>query len=91
MKRVHVRIHGRVQGVWYRGWTVDEASARGLHGWVRNVHDGTVEAVFAGDPERVDEMVQLCHEGPPAAQVSRVDAVDTEEPVRDGFHQVPSV
>jgi len=91
MKRVHVRIDGRVQGVWFRGWTVDEATARGLHGWVRNVHDGSVEAVFAGDDARVDEMVQLCHQGPPAAQVSRVDAAETEEPVASGFHQAASV
>jgi acylphosphatase len=91
MKRVHVRIHGQVQGVWFRGWTVDEASQRGLHGWVRNVHDGTVEAVFAGDDAKVDEMIQRCHEGPPAARVSKVDVADAEEPVEAGFRQAPSV
>ena len=91
MKRVHVRIHGQVQGVWFRGWTVDEASQRGLHGWVRNVYDGTVEAVFAGDEAKVDEMVQRCHEGPPAARVSKVDVGEAEEPVEAGFYQAPSV
>jgi acylphosphatase len=91
MKRVHAVIHGQVQGVWFRGWCVDQASQRGLHGWVRNVHDGTVEAVFAGDDAAVDEMVQLCHEGPPAARVSRVDVDDHPQPVEAGFHQAPSV
>ena len=47
-QRVRVVISGRVQGVWYRGWTVDEARARGLDGWVRNRRDGSVEAVFQG-------------------------------------------
>jgi len=91
MKRLHVRIHGQVQGVWFRGWTVDEASQRGLSGWVRNVHDGTVEAVFAGDDAKVDEMIQRCHEGPPAARVSQVAVAEAEQPVAAGFHQVPSV
>ncbi|MBK1667956.1 acylphosphatase [Rhodovibrio sodomensis] len=91
MKRVHVRIHGQVQGVWFRGWTVDAASQRGLHGWVRNVHDGTVEAVFAGDDAKVDEMVERCHEGPPAARVSKVDVSEAEAPVETGFHQAASV
>ena len=49
---VRVRISGRVQGVWYRGWTVDEARRLGLSGWVRNRRDGSVEAVFSG-PEHV--------------------------------------
>jgi acylphosphatase len=91
MKRVHLRIHGQVQGVWFRGWTVDEASQRGLSGWVRNVHDGTVEAVVAGDDAKVDEMIQRCHEGPPAARVSKVEVEDAHDPVEPGFHQVPSV
>jgi len=91
MKRVHLRIHGQVQGVMFRGWTVDEATERGLDGWVRNVHDGTVEAVLAGEDAKVDEMIQRCHEGPPAARVSKVDVTDAEEPVGRGFHQAPSV
>ena len=48
-KRLHVIVRGRVQGVWYRGWTVREAERRGLRGWVRNRRDGSVEAVFAGE------------------------------------------
>jgi acylphosphatase len=91
MKTVKVRIHGQVQGVWFRGWTVEEASARGLSGWVRNVHDGSVEALFAGDAAKVDEMVQRCHQGPPAAAVTRVDARETDETPPTGFEQAPSV
>ncbi|MBT6510918.1 MAG: acylphosphatase, partial [Rhodospirillaceae bacterium] len=48
-RKVRVCITGRVQGVWYRAWTTEEASELGLDGWVRNRRDGTVEAVFAGD------------------------------------------
>jgi acylphosphatase len=91
LKQVRVRIHGQVQGVWFRGWTVDQASQRGLHGWVRNVHDGTVEALFAGDDARVDEMVQLCRQGPPAAAVNQVDVDDSDETPPTGFNQAPSV
>jgi acylphosphatase len=71
-KAVRVRIEGRVQGVWYRGWTVAEASRRGLHGWVRNRRDGSVEALFAGPEPLVDEMVESCWSGPPSARVTGV-------------------
>ena len=70
---VRVRITGRVQGVWYRGWTVREAQARGLSGWVRNRADGSVEAVFAGAADAVEAMVAACHEGPSAADVAAVE------------------
>jgi acylphosphatase len=69
----HVLIRGRVQGVAYRAWTEGEALRRGLAGWVRNRRDGSVEAVFAGSRETVDDMLTACREGPPAA---RVDAID---------------
>ena len=72
MKSVRVCISGRVQGVWFRGWTEQQAGAMGLDGWVRNRRDGTVEAFFAGDDGQVDLMVTLCHEGPPAAKVTEV-------------------
>jgi acylphosphatase len=82
-----VRIDGRVQGVWYRGWTVEEALRRGLDGWVRNRSDGSVEALFAGRQEDVEAMIAACHRGPPAAQVrSVVPEVSTESP-ESGFFQ----
>ncbi len=74
-KAVRVRIHGRVQGVFFRAWTRGEAVRLGLGGWVRNRRDGTVEALFAGPPDVVDRMVGRCHEGPPQAQVARVEVM----------------
>lgn len=68
----HVTIRGRVQGVGYRAWVADEATARGLDGWVRNRRDGSVEAVFAGPGDVVSEMIAACRRGPSSA---RVDAV----------------
>lgn len=69
-KTVHVRIRGRVQGVWFRGWAAQEAQRLGLSGWARNRRDGSVEAIFSGDVVDVDELCRLCHEGPRLAAVS---------------------
>ena len=88
MKRVRVVISGRVQGVWFRGWTEDQARRRGLDGWVRNRRDGTVEALFQGDDQEVDEMVDLCRQGPPFAQVHEVEAHVEDEPAAPGFKVV---
>lgn len=90
-KAVHVRIEGRVQGVWYRGWTVQEAVRRRLSGWVRNRADGSVEALFAGPAGDVDAMVEACWRGPPAARVSRVIADRAEPPAKSGFHALGSL
>ena len=68
----HIRIEGRVQGVWFRGWTVQEARHLNLSGWVRNRRDGTVEAFFQGDEASVNKMVYLCFKGPPSALVTKV-------------------
>lgn len=87
-KAVRVRIEGRVQGVWYRGWTVGEATALGLRGWVRNRMDGSVEAVFAGSPGSIDEMVRRCWDGPPAARVTGIRTEDAADPGDGGFRQV---
>ena len=83
---VHVRIEGRVQGVWYRGWTVDEATARGLGGWVRNRMDGSVEALFSGPAADVEDMVEACRRGPPAARVDSLTASPAAAPEGAGFH-----
>jgi acylphosphatase len=90
-QRLRVVISGRVQGVWYRGWTVDEARARGLDGWVRNRRDGSVEAVFQGPAEAVAEMVAACRQGPPMARVEAVETLAHQDPVAPGFAQVPSL
>ena len=83
---VLVRIEGRVQGVWYRGWTVQEAIRRRLAGWVRNRGDGSVEAVFAGPKPAVDQMIEACWRGPPSAKVTNVAVRPTDPPDRPGFH-----
>lgn len=79
MKRARVRIQGRVQGVFFRAETRDRARSLGLAGWVRNVPDGSVEAVFEGAPERVESMVEWCRRGPAGAWVADVE-VDWEAP-----------
>jgi acylphosphatase len=71
--RLHVLIEGRVQGVFFRASTRDEAQARGLTGWVRNRPDGRVEAVFEGDKQVVENMLAWCHKGPSYAYVDRVE------------------
>jgi acylphosphatase len=81
--RARVRVRGRVQGVFFRVETRDRARSLGLGGWVRNCSDGTVEAVFEGNDERVRSMVDWCARGPSGATVESID-VDWEEP--EGEH-----
>jgi len=73
MKRVHVKIYGRVQGVWFRANTKEKAEEVGVGGWVRNMPDGSVEAVFEGEDEKVEKMIEWCRHGPPLARVDRVE------------------
>lgn len=80
--RASLRIRGRVQGVFYRQSTKEEADRLGLRGWVRNLPDGDVEALVEGPGEQVDALVAWCHRGPPAARVTevvRTDSVATGE------------
>ena len=77
--RRRVRAHGRVQGVFFRDATREEAQRRGVSGWVRNADDGSVEAVFEGPSDAVEALVWFVHSGPGSADVDRVD-VDEEEP-----------
>jgi acylphosphatase len=88
---VRVSISGRVQGVWFRGWVSEQANRLSISGWVRNLSDGRVEAVFHGDALNVDEMVSLCWDGPRWAKVENV--ISAAEDVYDeiGFHVVRSV
>ncbi len=85
-KAVRVRIIGQVQGVCFRAWTVEQAHALRLDGWVRNRRDGSVEAVFSGAAEAVDDMIGRCRIGPPAAVVDRVTVTRETEAVATGFH-----
>ncbi|MHA1598725.1 MAG: acylphosphatase [Alphaproteobacteria bacterium] len=90
MKSVHVHISGRVQGVWFRAWTCQQAALRDLSGWVRNCRDGSVEAVFGGTQADVDAMLALCHDGPPLAVVEHVAVDECAPPEGDGFHALPT-
>lgn len=87
---LRVRVEGRVQGVWYRGWTIEQARTHSLTGWVRNCFDGSVEALFSGQADDVLAMVEKCRQGPPAAQVFAVKTEEAEPPERAGFHQLPT-
>lgn len=71
--RARVVVHGLVQGVWFRQSTKDEADRIGVYGWVRNLADGTVEALFEGEKKKVEEIVGWCHRGPSGAEVTKVD------------------
>ncbi len=87
---MRVRIEGRVQAVWFRGWTVDEARRRGLRGWVRNRRDGSVEALFTGAEDTVRAMITSCRHGPPAARVDRVEELPGQDDGTPGFEQRPT-
>jgi acylphosphatase len=78
MKRVHVYISGRVQGVFFRAETQRAAISLHLTGWVRNMEDGRVEAVFEGEDRNIDQMLAWCHTGPRQARVDQV--IIEEEP-----------
>ena len=71
--RAHAIISGRVQGVFFRMETQRAADRCGVCGWVRNLKDGTVEAVFEGDQDRVDAILDWCRQGPPHANVADVN------------------
>ena len=72
MLRVHLYISGRVQGVFFRANTQDEARALGLTGWVRNLADGRVEVVAEGEEEKLKRLITWCRKGPPGARVQDV-------------------
>ncbi len=73
--RVHVFVSGKVQGVFFRSGTKDKAEELGLAGWVRNLQDGRVEAVFEGEEGKVEKMVEWCRKGPEYARVTGVEVI----------------
>ena len=85
MIRRRVVAHGYVQGVFFRDTTRRLAQQRGVSGWVRNRHDGAVEAVFEGEPEAVERLVQFMHQGPRGAEVERADVTEEEPEGLSGF------
>ena len=84
-------VHGRVQGVFYRAWTVDTGNALGLRGWVRNRRDGTVEILVSGDAAAVERFIGRCRRGPPAARVERIDIDDALQEVPARFEKRPTL
>ena len=83
--RAHVFVTGTVQGVYYRANTRDAARDRNVDGWVRNLDDGRVEAVFEGPRDAVEAMVEWCHTGSPAASVDDVNVEYGDPEGEDGF------
>ena len=77
MKAVHLKIHGLVQGVFFRQQAMEKANELGLKGWVRNCADGTVEAEAEGDEQSIMRFIEWCHEGPSRASVDKVDVAPT--------------
>ncbi len=80
-----VRIFGRVQGVFFRNWTADEALALGVRGWVRNRQDGSVELEAYGEANAVEALIARCRTGPPAAMVERIEVEMVEGEGPSGF------
>jgi acylphosphatase len=85
VERRRVVVHGFVQGVGFRFAVERAARSRGVAGWVRNQLDGTVEAVFEGQPEDVEALVAFCREGPRGARVDRVDVMPESPDGLAGF------
>ena len=94
---MHLIVRGRVQGVGFRAFVEEQASARSLDGWVRNRRDGSVEAVAAGSGEAVEGLIEAVRRGPPASQVDALDVEETDEaalalsPSRKGFSLLRTV
>ena len=89
-RAVRLLIKGRVQGVGYRDWAMDEAQALGLDGWVRNLRSGEVEALIAGADAAVEQMIAACRRGPPIARVSDIEISPAAAPPERGFRRLPT-
>ena len=82
MKRVHIIVQGRVQGIFFRANTRDKAVQLGLTGWVRNLDSDKVEVMAEGDDDSIKQLVSYCRQGPPSAHVDDIK-VEFEEPKKD--------
>ncbi len=91
MDSKRVRIRGRVQGVGYRDWMIAEATRLGVHGWVRNRRDGSVEALVSGDSAAVGALLAACRAGPPLARVEAIVEDFAAPPEEPGFHRAATV
>ena len=80
-----VTVTGRVQGVFFRAWTKEQADQLGVGGWVRNCQDGSVEALVAGDRDAVEAMIERMRRGPPGAKVERLTDVPSGGSSVTGF------
>lgn len=85
MVRKRVVVSGRVQGVWFRDSCREQATVRGVSGWVRNTRDGRVEAAFEGEVDAVSSLIAWCRTGPPRAAVVGVEIFDEEPTGEQGF------
>ena len=84
-RTLSITITGRVQGVGFRYWVLDEATTLGLSGWVRNRRDGSVEAVISGPSDRIDAMLARCRRGPAAARVDDITVADSSDTAPSPF------
>lgn len=84
-------IHGKVQGVWYRASAQAEATRLGLRGWVRNRHEGWVEALVIGPQPLIEDFIDWARQGPPKAQVARIEISVADGDNIEGFEQRPTV
>ena len=85
MKTLKINIKGTVQGIFFRKFIEEKANELGVRGYCRNLNDGSVEVVVEGRDEKVNELVQLCREGPKQAQITSVDAEEIKHQGLDGF------
>jgi acylphosphatase len=80
-----LRLTGRVQGVFFRAWTAEQAERRDVAGWIRNCRDGSVEALVQGEADAVSALIEALHRGPPSARVEGVEVEETEPEPLSGF------
>jgi acylphosphatase len=85
-----LRIEGRVQGVGYRDWLCREATRLGLHGWVRNRPDGSVQALVGGEDGALATLLAAARRGPPSARVERIEETPSDDPPEPGFQRFPT-